>query len=62
MRLSRDYDEKAVHVRKKAASTSDPELRQQLAVIADDYDHMAEVTERIGIARRRVGVARLRGL
>lgn len=41
------YAEKAVRVRELAASSPDPNLKRQLAVIAEDYDHMAEIEHRI---------------
>lgn len=59
MALRRDYAEKAVRVREKAASISDPELRAHLQRVAEAYDQMTEVAKRVGAARRRVGVARL---
>ena len=60
MAPKRDFTEEALRVRELAASTGDPELRQQLVVVAEDYDHMADVANRIATIRRKVGVARLR--
>ena len=54
MRKSRDYAWQAVRVRELAATTDDPRLRQQLVVIAEDYDHMADVESRIDRARSSV--------
>ena len=61
MSSRRDYTEEALRVRELAAAAGDPETRRQLDVIAEDYDHMGDVANRIGAAKRRVGVARLTG-
>lgn len=56
------YAEKAVRVRELAASNPDPDLRRQLHVIAEDYDHMADVEQRIASAHTRAPITRARPL
>ncbi len=46
MNTTRHYRERAIHYRRAARETDDPELRKQFEFVATDYEELAEESGR----------------